>query len=84
MRRVFNKFFLGILHLLFTSQFSFDNLKKKAFKNIVGNGEHGGNQHDSLCPQCEVPYQIQKSSFEQYLPAKFLIKVSIFSPLPTK
>ena len=42
-------------------------LKKKSFKNIVGNGENAGNQHFLLFPQCFLLYQRQKSSLELHL-----------------
>ena len=42
-------------------------LKKKPFENDVGKGENAGNQHFLLFPQCFLPYQRQKSSFELLL-----------------
>ena len=36
----------------------------KPFENIVGKGENAGNQHFLLFPQCFLPCQRQKSSFE--------------------
>ena len=38
--------------------------RKKPFENIVGKGENAGNHYFLLFPQCILPYQKQKSSFE--------------------
>ena len=38
----------------------------KAFENIVGTGKNAGNQHFILFPQCILPYQSEKSSFQQH------------------
>ena len=40
--------------------------RKGPFENTVGKGENAGNQH-FLFPQCFLPYQRQKSSFELHL-----------------
>ena len=40
-------------------------LLKKAFKNIVENGENAGNQHFLLFPQSFFPYLRQKSPLKQ-------------------
>ena len=42
-------------------------LKKNDFENIVGKGENAGHQHFLLFPQCFLPYQRQKLSFQQHL-----------------
>ena len=39
-------------------------LRKKPFENIVEKGENAGNQHFLLFPQCFLPYQRQKPSFQ--------------------
>ena len=39
-------------------------LVKKLFENIVGKGENAGYQHFLLFPQCFLPNQLHKSSFE--------------------
>ena len=42
-------------------------LGKKHFKKIVGKEENAGNQHFHLFPQCFLPYQEHKLSFELLL-----------------
>ena len=37
----------------------------KPFENIVEKGENPGNQHFLLFPQCFLPYQRKKSSFQK-------------------
>ena len=41
-------------------------LKRKAFENIVGKGENAGNQYSLLFPQCFLPYEREKSLFQQH------------------
>ena len=41
----------------------FTVVQKKAFGNIMGNGENAGNQHFLLSLQCSFGYLRQKSSF---------------------
>ena len=42
-------------------------MSKKAFENIVGKGEHAGNQHVLLFPQSFLPFSNQISIFESHL-----------------
>ena len=42
-------------------------LRKKALENTLGKGENDVNQHFLLFPQCFLPNQGEKSSFQQHL-----------------
>ena len=41
------------------------DIDKAAFEYIVGKGENAVKQHFLLFPQCFIPYQRQKLSFQQ-------------------
>ena len=50
---------------LFTTQSQIlMTLRKRPFENIVGKGENAAKQHFILFPQCFLPYQRHKSSFD--------------------
>ena len=51
----------------------FTTPEKKAFENIARKGENAGNQHFLLFPQCFLPNQQYKSSFE--LPLKCHLQI---------
>ena len=55
-------------HELFTRYHiipTFYDIDKAAFEYIVGKGENAVKQHFLLFPQCFIPYQRQKLSFQQ-------------------
>ena len=55
-------YFLACLVQTFITQcYLLMTVRKKAFENIVGEGESGGHQHFLLFPQCFV---IQRKDFE--------------------
>ena len=41
---------------------TFNDSKKEGFENPMGKGEHAGNQHFLLFPQCFLLYQKEKLS----------------------
>ena len=46
---------------------TFNDSENKPFENMMGKGENAGNQHFLLFPQCFIPYQSQKLSFQRNL-----------------
>ena len=69
-----------LIHSLFPTQSRLlTTLRKKAFEDIVGNGENAGNQHFLHFPQCFLPFSIQISNFNPF-PNKPWFIVSAVQP----